>query len=63
MSLSGYSVKASALIALLEGSEMLEDVQFRSQVTFDQKSGTERFLISARITSDARILADLPEGE
>jgi general secretion pathway protein L len=63
LSLSGYSAKASALIALLEDSDLLEEVQFRSQVTFDQKSGAERFSISARITEGSAIAAALPEEE
>ena len=37
--------------------------QFRSQVTFDQKSGAERFSISARITEGSTIAAALPEEE
>jgi general secretion pathway protein L len=36
LSLSGFSANASALIALLEASALLEDVQFRSQVSFEQ---------------------------
>jgi general secretion pathway protein L len=63
LSLSGYSAKALALIALLEDSELLEDVQFRSQVSFDQKSGAERFSISARVTEDATISADLSQED
>ncbi|UEM24401.1 PilN domain-containing protein (plasmid) [Skermanella mucosa] len=39
LSLSGFSAKASALIALLEESALLEDVQFRSQVSFERTGG------------------------
>jgi len=48
--LSGYSPHASALIGLLEDSEMLEQVRFCSPVTFDQRLGAERFTLSAAIT-------------
>jgi general secretion pathway protein L len=48
--LSGYSPHASALIGLLEDSEMLEQVRFGSPVTFDQRLGAERFSLSAAIT-------------
>jgi len=48
--LSGYSPHASALIGLLEDSQMLEQVHFDSPVTFDQRLGTERFTLSAVIT-------------
>jgi general secretion pathway protein L len=48
--LSGYSPHASALIGLLEDSEMLEQVRFGSPVTFDQRIGAERFTLSAAIT-------------
>lgn len=36
LSMSGFSANASSLIALLEASALLEDVQFRSQVSFEQ---------------------------
>jgi general secretion pathway protein L len=48
--LSGYSPHASALIGLLEDSEMLEQVRFGSPVTFDQRLGAERFTLSGAIT-------------
>jgi general secretion pathway protein L len=48
--LSGYSPHASALIGLLEDSQMLEQVHFGSPVTFDQRLGAERFTLSALIT-------------
>ncbi|MDB5394597.1 MAG: fimbrial assembly protein [Rhodospirillales bacterium] len=48
--LTGNSPHASALIRLLEGSEMLEQVRFGSPVTFDQQLGGERFTLSAAIT-------------
>ncbi|MFQ5773845.1 MAG: PilN domain-containing protein [Kiloniellaceae bacterium] len=48
--LSGYSAKPSALIGLLEDSEMLAGVRFSSPVTMDQKVGLERFNLTASVT-------------
>ena len=45
--LSGYSHKPSALIALLDQSELLQDVHFSSPVTLDQRIGMERFNLAA----------------
>ncbi len=47
MTVSGYSVKPSALIGILEDSEMLNQVKFSSPVTVDPRVGKERFNISA----------------
>jgi len=44
---SGSSAAASALIALLEASTLLDRVSFVSPVTRDSRTGRERFLISA----------------
>ena len=49
LTISGYSEKPSALIALLEESEMLSKVSFRSPTTNDPKVGRERFNISATV--------------
>ncbi len=49
LTLSGYSASPSSLIALLEGSEILSEVQFGSPVTVDQKIGLERFNLSAKV--------------
>jgi len=50
LSLSGYSAKPSALIALLEDSPMFASVRFSSPVTMDQKVGLERFNLTAAVT-------------
>lgn len=47
MTVSGYSVKPSALIGILEDSEMFSQVRFSSPVTADPRVGRERFNISA----------------
>jgi general secretion pathway protein L len=49
LTVSGYSDKASALIALIEESEFLSKVSFRSPVTVDPRVGRERFNISASV--------------
>jgi general secretion pathway protein L len=49
LTISGYSEKPSALIALLEESEMLSKVSFRSPTTTDPKVGRDRFNISATV--------------
>jgi general secretion pathway protein L len=51
LTLSGYSAKPSALIGLLEKSEMLSAVRFSSPVTMDQKIGLERFNLTATLIS------------
>ncbi len=47
--ISGYSERPSALIGLLEESEMLSKVSFRSPVTADPKMGRDRFNITATV--------------
>ncbi len=49
LTISGYSVKASALIAVIEESEMLSKVSFRSPVTTDPRVNRERFNVSASV--------------
>ncbi|MFQ5468545.1 MAG: PilN domain-containing protein, partial [Kiloniellaceae bacterium] len=50
ITVSGYSAKPSALIAVLEESEMMSGARFSSPVTMDQKVGLERFNLTAEIT-------------
>lgn len=45
----GTSTNASALIGLVEGSEMFLDVRFSSPVTIDPRSQKERFSITAKL--------------
>lgn len=49
VTLSGYSAKPTALIGLLEQSEMLQEVRFSSPVTMDRKIGLERFNLTAAV--------------
>ena len=49
LTISGYSGSPSALISLLEDSEILAEVSFSSPVTADPRVGRERFNITARI--------------
>jgi general secretion pathway protein L len=49
MTISGYSDKPSALIGLLEESDMLSKVSFRSPVTADPRVGRDRFNIAASV--------------
>ncbi|HMB77189.1 MAG TPA: PilN domain-containing protein, partial [Kiloniellaceae bacterium] len=47
--LSGYSQEPSALIRLLEKTELLKEVRFSSPVTMDPRLGRERFNIIASV--------------
>ena len=49
LTLSGFSAKASALIGLLEQSDLLADVRFRSPVNLDPRLQLERFNLSAGV--------------
>jgi general secretion pathway protein L len=61
--LQGSSTAASALIAELEGSSLLEDVRFASPVTQDGASGRERFHLTAVIVAPATpALASRPQS-
>ncbi len=51
VTISGYSVKPSALIGILEDSDMLNQVRFSSPVTNDPRVGRERFNISAVVSN------------
>jgi general secretion pathway protein L len=50
--LHGFASTASELIGLLEQSPLFKAPQFRSPVTQDPRSGTERFHISVELASD-----------
>ncbi|MGH6932032.1 MAG: PilN domain-containing protein [Dongiaceae bacterium] len=47
--ISGYATKASALIADLEKSALLSEVNFSSPVTLDPRVGKERFDLTAKL--------------
>lgn len=55
LTMAGYSAAASALIPVLEASELFDDVRFEAPVTLDGRIGLERFNLSANIDID-------PEG-
>ena len=46
----GSSMRASALIGLLEQSELFDRVEFRSPVMRSEEAATESFHIAARVT-------------
>ena len=54
LTLSGFSAKASALIELLERSDLLTDVRFRSPVNLDPRIQLERFNLSAAVVAEAK---------
>ncbi|MCB1760873.1 MAG: PilN domain-containing protein [Gammaproteobacteria bacterium] len=54
--LSGISAKASVLISSIENSELLENAAFQASVVQDDRSGGERFQISAKVS---RVAADV----
>lgn len=54
LTLSGFSAKASALIELLEQSDLLTDVRFRSPVNLDPRIQLERFNLSASVAEAQR---------
>ena len=49
LTMAGYSGAASALIPILEGSEMFAEVRFEAPVTLDGRINLERFNLSASI--------------
>lgn len=53
LTMAGYSGAASALIPVLEGSDLLAEVRFEAPVTLDARIGLERFNLSAEVTGDA----------
>jgi general secretion pathway protein L len=52
--LHGYATTASDLIGVLEQSPLFKAPQFRSPVTQDPRSGTERFHVSVELTPEER---------
>jgi len=52
--LTGFSAAASQLVALLEASPLFRDVEFRSPVTQDQRTGRERFHIAVLTEASKR---------
>lgn len=50
--LHGYAATASDLIGLLDQSELFRTPQFRSPVTQDPRSGTERFHLSVELAAE-----------
>jgi len=50
--LHGYATTASDLIGLLDQSELFRTPQFRSPVTQDPSSGTERFHLSVELAAE-----------
>jgi general secretion pathway protein L len=50
--LHGYAATASDLIGLLDQSELFRTPQFRSPVTQDPRSGTERFHLSVELVTE-----------
>ena len=53
LTMAGYSGAASALIPILEGSEMFAEVRFEAPVTLDGRINLERFNLSASIAVEA----------
>ena len=49
--LHGYAATASELISLLDESRLFKTPQFRSPVTQDPRSGSERFHLSVELTA------------
>jgi len=47
--MQGVSMNASVLIGLVESSDLFKEAAFRSPITRDQRSGRERFNLSARM--------------
>jgi general secretion pathway protein L len=56
--LHGYATTASDLIGLLEQSPLFRAPQFRSPVTQDPRSGTERFHVSVELTPEAELTSE-----
>ena len=54
LQINGQSTKASALIGILEASDMLDSARFLSPVTTDPRTNKERFLLGAHIGRESR---------
>ena len=54
LQINGQSTKASALVGILEASDMLDSARFLSPVTTDPRTNKERFLLGAHIGRESR---------
>ena len=54
LQINGQSTKASALVGILEASDMLDSARFLSPVTTDPRTNKERFLLGAHISGESR---------
>ncbi len=60
LEIAGYSASTAALVPLIERSDAFERVSLTAPVTFDEKSGLERFTLKAEITAESRSAAAGP---
>lgn len=60
--LRGVSDAATSLIAVIEASDMFEQVRFRSPVTQDRVTGGERFYVSAKIIAREQAESSASDG-
>ena len=58
----GFSGSASALVGVVEASELFRDARFGSPITRDARSGRERFHVSAKLSPRQRELARARPG-
>ncbi len=54
LQISGQSARASALVGIIEASDLLDGAGFLSPVTTDPRTGKERFLLGAHIGREPR---------
>ncbi len=54
LQINGQSTKASALVGIIEASDLLDSAGFLSPVTTDPRTGKERFLLGAHIGKESR---------
>ncbi|MCB1823166.1 MAG: PilN domain-containing protein [Candidatus Competibacteraceae bacterium] len=54
LQINGQSTKASALVGILEASDLLDSTKFLSPVTTDPRTNKERFLLGAHIDGESR---------
>ena len=54
LQINGQSTKASALVGIIEASDLLDSAGFLSPVTTDPRSNKERFLLGAHIGGESR---------
>lgn len=52
LNIHGQSISSAALLPIIESSELFKNVQFRSPVTQNRQSNTERFHLSANINQE-----------